>query len=677
MLTPFNPCIWNFGNESGSDDGPNDALAENFNSRPTMSLVREAIQNSLDAAIDDSCVKVVFSFGEFPLSEVPNLLDIEQHIRGCLRLYKDNDNALEYFPPMLEYIRNLRGSINYIKVSDYNTIGMNYTDEVHTKEPFYAFVRSKGVTVKRSRGSGGSFGFGKAAYFGMSKLKTVLISTRTTPKEGSKAFFEGVASLCTHLINGEKKTAVGFYDNNNGMPVSNESNIPYKFVRPVNEPGTDFWIMGYDSSEKQQISFDMMEAVLRNFWYAIYSEKLVVVVDGDEINASNLLEKMEIMFPSEHDKSTSLRENYNPRPYLEAVMKADRHNPKYQCITKKLDSLKEVRLYAYLNKEGSNKILLTRKPKMLVQLKNASPIGVYAVFTCDNEDGNELLKSMENPAHTLWMAGRKKETQAAYQELDKFLTETISSLRPDSGKKSLPVMGLADLTWIPENLIPEDTEIDEELEEGNLRLTDKTQDEEAGNQTPVKKRIGTRTKTKADNEVIEKGKGAGIDEPDDYTGESADGTGSGGPGEDPGHEGGTGDERPTIGPGSFDGPFEGGNQGGSQGDTPTGPSQVESIIVKVGLRQYAITEKGEMVHHLTIYSPKDIPEAILNVKVSTEDGYVEQPLKWARLDADQMPCLVNGNKVCDVPLAKGPNKISVRFFDHIKHSIKLIVNELN
>ena len=84
-----------------------------------------------------------------------------------------------------------------------------------------------------------------------------------------------------------------------------------------------------------------------------------------------------------------------------------------------------------------------------------------------------------------------------------------------------------------------------------------------------------------------------------------------------------------------------------------------------------------MVHHLTIYSPKDIPEAILNVKVSTEDGYVEQPLKWARLDADQMPCLVSGNRVCDVPLAKGPNKISVRFFDHIKHSIKLIVNELN
>ena len=677
MLMPLKPCIWNFGKESGSDDGPNDALAENFNSRPTMSLVREAIQNSLDAAIDNSCVRVVFSFGEFPLSDVPNFLEIKDHIRGCLELYNDNDNAKEYFPPMLDYIRNLGDTINYIKVSDYNTIGMNYIDEVHTKEPFYAFVRSKGVTVKRSRGSGGSFGFGKAAYFGMSKLKTVLISTRTTPKEGSKAFFEGVASLCTHLSNGEKKTAVGFYDNNNGMPVSDESNIPYKFVRPINDPGTDFWIMGYDRGEKQQISFDMLEAVLRNFWYAIYSEKLIVVVDDDEINASNLLEKMEIMFPSEHDKSTSLRENYNPRPYLETVMKADRHNPKYQCITKKLNSLKEVKLYAYLNKEGSNKILLTRKPKMLVQLKNASPIGVYAVFTCDNEDGNELLKSMENPAHTLWMAGRKKETQAAYQELDKFLTETIASLRPDSGKKSLPVMGLADLTWIPENLIPEDTEIDEELEEGNLRLTDKTQDEEGGNQTPVKKRIGTRTKTKPDNEVIEKGKGTESDDPDDNTGESSDGPGSGGPGKDPGHKKGDGDKRPTIETGPFDGPHGGKNEGGSNDDNSTCSSQNKSIIVKVELRQYATKENGEMVHHLTIYSPKDIPEAILQVKVSTEEGYVAQPLKWARLDADQMPCPVNGNRVCDMPLAQGPNKISVCFYDHIKHSIKLIVNELN
>lgn len=39
-------CTWLFGPESAADDAPNDALAENFNSKPTISLVREAIQNS-------------------------------------------------------------------------------------------------------------------------------------------------------------------------------------------------------------------------------------------------------------------------------------------------------------------------------------------------------------------------------------------------------------------------------------------------------------------------------------------------------------------------------------------------------------------------------------------------------------------------------------------------------
>ncbi len=679
-------CTWFFGYESGADDGPNDALAENFNARPTMSLVREAIQNSLDAAVDDNHpVKVEFSFGSLNVDEIPNLLEVREHIEGCLRLYPDNDNAKEYFPPMLEYLDNLNGTIGYIKVSDENTCGMNYVDEKHTKEPFYAFVRSKGVTAKRSSSSGGSFGFGKAAYFGMSKLKTILISSRTTPEDGSKAFFEGVASLCTHLEypydgdDAHKLTAVGYYDNNDGCPIEDEDMIPVGFCREKERPGTDFWIIGYNESERDQIMMDMFQAAIRSFWYTIYCGKLIVKVGDITLNADNIEGATATLFDTNVDKSSSARENYNPRPYLEAVIRGERGgDPRFCCVEKKLPILGNVKLYASLNRDGSNKVLLTRKPKMLVQLRNVSPIGVYAVFTCDDEEGNKLLKRMENPAHTLWLAGRKRDTIDAYHELDNFLTETINNLRPVSGKKSLPVMGLSDLTWIPESLMPEDVEVDEDSQDaGNLRVTEEQQEQENGNQVPVLKKVGTKTKKKDDDQIIERGNQGYVDDDGDSP-ISAGNTGSGGPGEESGHTPGEGD-RGVINSGDFPGKFP----GDIPGEGPDGPGEssgsqsVLSSVVKVSLRQYAVMEQGRMMHHLTIYSPKDIDNALMKVFVSIEGGYEEQLVKTATDASGSIAYMADRNKVSGIRLHKGPNKINVRFFDNIKHSIKLTVNESN
>ena len=46
-----------------------------------------------------------------------------------------------------------------------------------------------------------------------------------------------------------------------------------------------------------------------------------------------------------------------------------------------------------------------RAPQMLVySQKNKTNYGMYGVFYCDSEEGNDLLRNMENPAHTEWKA---------------------------------------------------------------------------------------------------------------------------------------------------------------------------------------------------------------------------------------------------------------------------------
>lgn len=86
-------------------------------------------------------------------------------------------------------------------------------------------------------------------------------------------FFEGVSSLCTHELAGDNdlRVSVGYYDNNDGEPVTDPQYIPTRFQR--NEPGTDICIIGIDASDKDRIYSEMTEAVLRNFWMAIENKK--------------------------------------------------------------------------------------------------------------------------------------------------------------------------------------------------------------------------------------------------------------------------------------------------------------------------------------------------------------------------------------------------------------------
>lgn len=153
--------------------------------------------------------------------------------------------------------------LGYVRISDFNTKGMAY-EEGKTDSPFYAFVRSAGVSAKDDTTAGGSFGFGKAAYYLLSPISTIIVSTCTDKFE---KYFEGATSLCTHLYEGCKKVAFGYYDDRNGKPICDEADIPARFRR--SEPGTDINILGFNLKYTDEAVKEMTEAVLRNFWMAI------------------------------------------------------------------------------------------------------------------------------------------------------------------------------------------------------------------------------------------------------------------------------------------------------------------------------------------------------------------------------------------------------------------------
>lgn len=460
-------CKWHFAEfQGGREIGPNDSSIQNFRESPFNSLIRESIQNSVDVALDLSRpVEVRISFKTLYKDGFPQFFQTQKHIRGCLEYYSGNPNAEKIYGPMLQYIEDSigNGSIDYICISDSNTKGMHYV-KGDTNCPFYAFVRSIGVSAKNSFSAGGSYGFGKAAYYNISPISTVLVSTMT---EQGEHFFEGAACLCTHKCDNKVMVDFGFYDNNCGEPVCRYEDIPVSFRQ--NEPGTSINVMGVSvSGQREAVKDTMVMSVLKNFWFAIYGGKLEVDIDGKKITKDTLERFMSFYFPEIEDNVNGMGK-FCPRPYYEAVRLADNSVKDKKCryFSEDNEKLGRIQLYCLIDKTAKkDRVIYMRQPRMLVSRKPLpSNYGVYALFFCEDDKGNQLLRNTENPAHDRWEISNcnsdidRKEAKAALNEIERFIKDSLKKISDMEGRQVLNIAGLEEYLYsLPDNLLEDDME---------------------------------------------------------------------------------------------------------------------------------------------------------------------------------------------------------------------------
>ncbi len=467
MSSSDNLCRWYFDDQTGEDQGPGDALGQNFKGEPYAALVRESIQNSLDVPIDNNRpVKVVYSFGNISPDNLDGFFDLTDHIKGCMDFWEAKKDIVEKYNRKLNHFNaDLFKSMPYLKVSDYNTLGMDYEFE-NNNCPFYAFVRASKISVKGGSYQGGTYGFGKAAYFQLSPINTLLISTRTPD---GKVFFEGKSVLCTHLYKGKKKTSVGFFDNKEGRgPIENQSEIPNIFRRGDDESGTDFYILGIGPKNMDEAVKKMTHEVLRSFHPAVEAGMLEVEIHAPTGNVCITKDTIEAYmiqeFPDEQDTSGQFR-TLNPRPYYDALIHKG-EGKGYDVIEGEKEHLGKVKMYIKKAPGAIDKIVYMRRPRMIVYAqKSQSSLGFYGVFVCDDEKGDDLLSKLENSSHSKWSRDFYRdditsecvqEGVDAINELKEFCVECINKIAGDNPNKELPIAGLDDLLYIPDSLIEED-----------------------------------------------------------------------------------------------------------------------------------------------------------------------------------------------------------------------------
>ncbi len=644
-------CKWHFDIQTGEDQGPGDALGQNFQGEPYAALVRESIQNSLDVPIPNGLpVRVVYSFGSIDSNRFPSFFDLKKHIRGCMEFWNAKEDVVAKYQKKLDCFDNsFVDKMPYLKVSDYNTLGMNYNYNDNNC-PFYAFVRASKISVKGGSFQGGTYGFGKAAYFQLSPINTLFISTKT-PEE--KVFFEGKSVLCTHTYDGEKKTSVGFYDNTNGeRPIEVLDDIPKKFQRA--DSGTDFYILGFNPSNMDDAIKKMTHEVLRSFHPAVNAGMLEVEIkapSGEEIcvTKETIADYMAIEFPEEIDTSTQYRA-LNPRPYYDALIH-EGNGKDYKIIEGKKEHLGKIKMYVKVSPDATAKIVFMRRPKMLVYSQKAqSSLGFFGVFVCEDENGDKLLSKLENSSHSKWATDFYrdditndfvKEGVDAMRELREFCDECISTIVGDNPQNELSIAGLDDLLYVPDSLVEEDDNQRQKL----LGQPAGISEEENGTLTTTADGI------KVDNDSSKEPGAIGtimVEEPGKATSSDSGQT--------------------RVGSGHGNGRRRGGKDiapGSDTGLADLDPTKGKHFIpMNVPIRIFAQEENGLVYHMVIIHSDRVVKNGKMDLIVCGEQYDMEVQI----VETDNGKA--SGNSITNMAFSNGIARIKIRFIDNMRHTVQ-------
>lgn len=444
----------------GTKQGLNDSGLETFLDKPLESLVRETIQNSLDALKPGSKgpVRVTFDFFDRPIKDFPGIDSLRhEYIPKALTSWSKDSKEYEYLRAMDNSLRH-NSTVKILRIADYNTTGLD-------ERNWNALVKETGVSSKRDTQAAGSKGIGKNAPFAASSYRAVIYNTKTNAYERSIGVMIGVSFADSDGGDGISQSR-GYLGAEFNKPFEHQ----YSFLRDRDEIGTDVFVVGV-KREYADAQASIILSALEHFMLSIYNGTLEVGVDGATITKDTLIEHVDTLFAS-IDDDTDLNKLKHIKCYLDVLS-----SPDAKVI--KLDK-SFVRTYNFINSvddaifrllpadpiSSTNKVLLARKSGMTIKEKSFR-MGVYfsGIFLANGDDLNTFLRNLESAEHDDWIAERAdyNERQVArrfLRELEVFLRENIRLLIEDDSEEVVDAYGMAEL-------LPDDSELETQGKEND------------------------------------------------------------------------------------------------------------------------------------------------------------------------------------------------------------------
>ncbi|MGS4991014.1 hypothetical protein ACVDG9_23820 [Roseibium sp. RP-7] len=286
--------MWSFPKAGPEHSNSSSKLNEFFNDHDAATgLVREAIQNSLDAALSpNEPVRVRFSLASISWSELKPFLKTG-HADETLDSHLNSED-------LGKFAATFKGKdLRCLIIEDSGTKGLiGETDKNNARSGsnFVGFWWNDGISGK-GKGASGSHGVGKTTLTRISSMSLFLAVTKRS--DDNRRFLLGFANLPYHRVSGASYLGYGRFGKaipENGqetfMPIEDSGTIE-DFLSAVSlqrdESGLSVFIPGVP---KTVDSPALLLAVVRDYYWPILKGDLVVEV-VDRLNGQQVLIKKE------------------------------------------------------------------------------------------------------------------------------------------------------------------------------------------------------------------------------------------------------------------------------------------------------------------------------------------------------------------------------------------------
>ncbi len=444
------PATWIFKELRPGDKDRQPTQGEFFSTEAirsvTEALVRESIQNSLDASLKlpNTPVRVRFHLATGPDALIAKTA--RQYFTDGWKHFVARDNGLDDVPQSGD-------NCPFLVIEDFGTTGLvgditQYRHILGDKNPFYFFFRTEGRSGKGEKDRG-RWGIGKYVFPRSSRINAFF--ALTVRNDDAKRFLMGQAVMKSHAVGSHYYTPDGDYgeESTDGLvvPTSN-AGILNRFCRDfsisrTNEPGLSVvipWV--YEEITRETL----LQAVIKGYFFPILCGGLVVVISKEgqekEVNRDTLgtmckqlgeeFEK-EILplvnlsnWARDHDPAEIVKLNAaNPqRPKWEPTLvpkdKLSDLRAKYRAGQKlALEIPLTVSEHGQPPRESSFKVFLMqdgaeeggpvfiRDGIIIPDVRGRWVPGVRSLVVIDHPPLAKLLGDSENPAHTQWQKDRE------------------------------------------------------------------------------------------------------------------------------------------------------------------------------------------------------------------------------------------------------------------------------
>ena len=388
---------WSFPSRNNGDiEGFSNPALEWFKGSPLRALAREVCQNSLDAQYEeDEPVRIEFKKEFVSISSFPGMTGLQNILLKCKSFWPEEGNEKTH-TFINTALRDLReGKICLLRVSDFNTKGLEGPYSSHGITPWVSLVKGTAFSVKSSgKTAAGSYGIGKAAPFINSKYQTVFYRTKNIAGETA---VQGVAHLMSFSDESYGdldpiRRSVGYFGETNGnIAVPHMAELDRLYAR--SEVGTDLFVPGFNFvvDGKNDWVNQMIGEILENFLMAIEYKNLVVSIEGQEITRDTV--RYAIARNQKYAKDAY---------YFNKILMAE--PDKIVDEDYNFHGMGQLRLRLLYANDLNKRILVVRKSGMKISEIKGLPKGISytGILELQGERLNAFFREMENPTHDKW-----------------------------------------------------------------------------------------------------------------------------------------------------------------------------------------------------------------------------------------------------------------------------------